>query len=210
MNFSRNHKAFYSAWAIVLVALGGWAFGAYPLAGAVLVLMVGILLWVVVLRATNPGVQPLPLVERFNIGDGPEPGPDGPSMRAGGSTVSRTEAPSGRTPPPDQLSELSVVIPADAEEQARLAAERKARDEQRAAERDRARRERDEAKTAEKARKRQARDEAAAARRAEEEARRSEEQAEAERQAGEQAEAERIEADRQAADQADAERAEAE
>ena len=83
MNFSRNHKAFYSAWAIVLVALGGWAFGAYPVAGAVVVLILGILLWIAVLRVTHPDVQHLPLVERFSVGERTEetPGaPDDPSM----------------------------------------------------------------------------------------------------------------------------------
>ncbi|MGZ4681189.1 MAG: hypothetical protein ACXV8G_01845, partial [Acidimicrobiales bacterium] len=213
MNLSRNQKAFFSAWAIVLVALGGLAFGAFPVAGAVLVLILGALLWVGVLRLTHPKLQHLPIVDRFSIGDG-GPGrppaephdPTAPTSRR--SSVTRTGALSGRpAPPPDQLSELSVVIPVDAEEQARLAAERKARDEERAAERERTRRERDEAKAAEKERKRLAREEAAAARRAEDEARRAREQAEA----AEQAEAEAAEqAEAEAAEQAEADRVEAE
>src|SRR5262245_48248160 len=131
MNFSRNHKAFYSAWAIVLVALGGWAFGFYPVAGAVVVLILGALLWVGVLRVTHPGLQHLPLVERFAVGDGSGTGtvPPDPTLRSGRGSLRERDDPAGRPPPPDQLSELSVVIPADAEEQARLAAERKARDE---------------------------------------------------------------------------------
>ena len=39
MDFSRNQKAFFSAWVIVLVALGGFAFGKFPAAGALVVVI---------------------------------------------------------------------------------------------------------------------------------------------------------------------------
>src|SRR3954452_10116147 len=136
MNLTRKQKALYSAMALWIVFLVGFLFG-LGIANVLLGILY-LIAWVMTLRYTNPRVRHLPPVERFGLGSG-----------ATTTTRPRPELPG---PPSDADEPLSVIVPDDPEEQARLAAARAERE----AERVEARRRREAAKADEKDRKRQA------------------------------------------------------
>jgi hypothetical protein len=149
MNLTRQQKALYGAGALWLIWVGLSIVGGSIVVAAVLAVLF-VIGWVLALRYTNPRVKHLPPVERFGVGI--DPRPSSPTAPALPSDLAADGQP-------------LVIVPHDADEQARLATQRKARDAERAAERAETRRLRDEAKAAEKERALRLRGEADAAER---------------------------------------------
>jgi TolA protein len=119
MNLTRQQKALYGAGALWLIWVGLSIVGGSIVVAAVLAVLF-VIGWVLALRYTNPRVKHLPPVERFGVGI--DPRPSSPTAPALPSDLAADGQP-------------LVIVPHGDDEQARLAAQRKARDAERAAER---------------------------------------------------------------------------